>query len=61
MDEMTSPAPAGWLEALARSEARLAAGEIMSGDAIMRELREAAERLEARAKNRGQRGAAPRR
>jgi hypothetical protein len=32
--------PPGWLEALARSEAQVAAGQIFSGEAIMRELDE---------------------
>jgi len=50
MDDNSLPkrAPAGWLEALARSEAQLAAGQIVSGEEIMRELDESSARLEAR-------------
>jgi hypothetical protein len=40
-------APAGWLESLARSEAQLAAGEIVSGEEVLRELDEAVAQLEA--------------
>jgi predicted transcriptional regulator len=39
--------PAGWLEAIAEGEADLAAGRIVPGDEIMRELRESLARLEA--------------
>jgi hypothetical protein len=51
MDETpTRPiAPAGWLEALAESEADLAAGRIVPGDEVMRDLTESLARLEARA------------
>jgi len=55
------PAPAGWLEALARSEAQLAAGQIVSGDEIMRELRESIAQLEATRADKPKRGTAPRR
>ena len=44
-----SAAPAEWLEALARSAADLAAGRIVSGEAIHRELQESITRLEAKA------------
>jgi hypothetical protein len=49
MDDNPIPklAPAGWLEALARSETQLAAGQIVSGEEIMRELDESIARLEA--------------
>jgi hypothetical protein len=43
-----APAPAGWLEALQRSEAQLAAGQTVPGDAVMRELQESIARLEAK-------------
>jgi hypothetical protein len=39
---------AGWLEALAESEAQLAAGQIVSGEEVMRELRESIDRLEVK-------------
>ena len=39
--------PAAWLEAIAEGEADLAAGRIVPGDEIMRELRESLARLEA--------------
>jgi len=41
-------APAGWLEALARSVAQIAAGLIVSGEEIMRELDESIALLEAK-------------
>ena len=45
MDETpTRPiAPAGWLEALAESEADLAAGRIVPGDEVMRDLTDASD------------------
>jgi hypothetical protein len=39
--------PTGWLEALAESDAGLAAGRIVPGDVMMRDLRDAMARLEA--------------
>ena len=42
-------APAGWLEVLAESEADLAAGRIVSGDEVMRDLHDGLARLEAKA------------
>jgi hypothetical protein len=48
MDDI--PAPAGWLEALAESEAQLAAGQIVAGDQVMRELDECVAQLEGRQK-----------
>jgi hypothetical protein len=53
--------PAAWLEALARSEAELAAGLIVSGDEVLRELDECADRLEAKRVAGPPRKAAPRR
>jgi hypothetical protein len=41
-------APAEWLDALAESEAQLAAGQTVSGEAVRDKLREAIARLEAR-------------
>jgi hypothetical protein len=51
------PAPAGWLEALARSEAQLAAGQLVPGEEIMRELHESIARLEAKQAVKSERGA----
>lgn len=41
--------PAGWLEALAESDADLAAGRIVSGDVVMRDLKDSLDRLDAKA------------
>jgi hypothetical protein len=49
MDDMLNPVPAGWLEALAESEADLAAGRVVPGDLIMRDLRDSLAQLEAKA------------
>ena len=43
----TAIAPAGWLEAVAESEADLTAGRIVSGEVVMRDLTESLARLEA--------------
>ena len=48
MDDTPAIAPAGWLEALAESEAQLAAGQIVNGDEVMRELDDCIARLEAK-------------
>ena len=40
-------APAGWLEALAESEAELAAGQTVPAEAVQQRLRDAIARLEA--------------
>jgi hypothetical protein len=63
MDDTPTPAiaPAGWLEALAESEAQLAAGQIVSGEEVMRELDESIARLEAKHAAEPRRRAAPRR
>jgi predicted metalloprotease with PDZ domain len=53
--------PAEWLEALAESEAQLAAGQTVPGDEIMRELHESIARLEANRADKPRRGATPRR
>lgn len=42
------PAPAGWLEALAESEAELAAGLTVPGEVVHQELRDAIARLKAK-------------
>lgn len=54
MDDAPTPsmAPAGWLEALAESDDDLAAGRIVSGDVVMRDLRDSLARLEAKAATR---------
>ena len=41
--------PIEWLEALAESEADLAAGRVVPGEVVMRELRESLVRLETKA------------
>ena len=48
MVETPKHAPDGWLESLERSEAQLAAGEIVSGDNVMRELHASVARMEAK-------------
>ncbi len=47
--------PAGWLEALAESEADLAAGRIVAGDDVMRDLRDSLARLDAKASHKDER------
>jgi len=42
-------APAGWIEALAESDADVAAGRIISADMVMRDLKDRLDRLEAKA------------
>ena len=63
MDETPTPAtaPAKWVEALAESEAQLAAGQIVDGADVMRELEERIARLEAKPTARLHRRAASRR
>jgi hypothetical protein len=63
--------PAGWeppmpgeaelLASLAQSEAELSAGQIVSGDEVLRELDESIARMEAKRAGRTPRGAAARR
>jgi hypothetical protein len=50
MDDNPTPAPVptGWLEALARSEAQLAAGLTVPGEAVRQRLHAALARLEAK-------------
>ena len=55
----TRAVPAGWLEAIAESEAELAAGLTVPGDEVMRELYESIARLEARQTGDKDRGGAP--
>ena len=55
----THPVPAGWLDAIAKSEAELAAGLTVAGDEVMRELYESIARLEARQTGDKDRGGAP--
>jgi hypothetical protein len=49
MDDHTNPVPAEWLEALEESDADIAAGRIVSGEAVIRELYASLARLEAAA------------
>ena len=60
MDEITTarPVPSGWLDAIAESEAELAAGLTVPGDEVMRELYESIARLEARQTDDKDRGGA---
>jgi hypothetical protein len=49
MDEITPtthPVPAGWLEALARSDAELAAGLTVPAETVHRRIRESIARIE---------------
>ena len=43
-----APVPAGWLEALEESDADIAAGRIVSGDIVLRDLKDSLARLEAK-------------
>ena len=52
MDNNRPPVPAEWLEALAESDADLAAGRIVSGVEVLRDLQESLARLEAKAATR---------
>ena len=54
-------APSGWLEALARGEAQIAAGQVVSGDVIRSRIRAAIERMERRADLEDGSNVAPRR
>jgi D-aminopeptidase len=55
------PAPAGWLEVFARGEAQIAAGQIVSGEQIMREIRKSIAWLETKQTKEPKRRIAPRR
>jgi hypothetical protein len=44
------PAPSGWLEALERAEADLAAGRVYDGAAVRQRLRDSIKRMQAEAK-----------
>jgi len=48
MDAVPDNTPPAWLDILGESEAELAAGLVVSGETVMRELREAIARLEAK-------------
>jgi len=54
-------APAEWSEAIAKSEAQLAAGETVPATLIRQRLRESIARLEAKQADEAQRKAVPRR
>jgi hypothetical protein len=47
MDDTPNPVPAEWLDALAESEAQLAAGQTVPAAEVMRGLRDGIARLEA--------------
>ena len=57
MEEPTRPAPADWLAALDESDADLAAGRIVSGESVIRELYASLARLETAAEPDRQQGA----
>ena len=62
MDEIaptTHQAPAGWLEALARSDAELAAGKTVPASAVHRRIREAIARMEEKRAAEANRPVAP--
>jgi len=59
--EPPMPSEAELLASLARSEAELAAGQIVSGDEVLRELDESIARMEAKRAGRTLRGTATRR
>jgi hypothetical protein len=50
MDDAPTPviAPSGWLDALAKSEAELAAGHTVPGDVVHQRIRDTIARIEAR-------------
>jgi hypothetical protein len=49
MDNNLPTAPTDWLEALAESDADLAAGRIVPGEVVLRDLKDSLARLEAKA------------
>jgi hypothetical protein len=63
MDDIPRPVlpPTDWLEALAESEADLAAGHIVSGEVVMRELHENLARVETKKAAKLARKSTPRR
>jgi len=48
MDTIPDKTPATWQEILEESEAELAAGQIISGEQVMRDLKDALARLESK-------------
>jgi hypothetical protein len=50
-EQPPTPAPAGWLEALAESEAQLAAGQTVPADTVHQGLRDSIARPEAKRAN----------
>lgn len=48
MDDMPRQPPQEWLDAMAESEADLAAGRLVDSETVCRELRERIARMEAR-------------
>jgi PHD/YefM family antitoxin component YafN of YafNO toxin-antitoxin module len=48
MENLSSQAPPGWLDALAESESQLAAGQTVASESMMQRLRESIARLEAK-------------
>jgi hypothetical protein len=60
MDDTPTPVPPEWLQALAESEAQLAAGQIVPGAEVTRGLREGIARLEDKQAASGRKAAARR-
>ena len=58
-DDAPRPPPAGWLEALERSEADLAAGRVVPGEVVMERLRRTIAEMEAEQHATGPAEAAP--
>jgi predicted transcriptional regulator len=52
VDDTRKPAPASWLEALATSDAELAAGLTVPGEKVLQELDDSIRRLESEQKSR---------
>lgn len=56
-DTASRPAPAGWLEALERSEADVAAGRTVPLEPVLARMRESINRMEARQAGQGAKAA----
>lgn len=59
LDDTLRPPPAEWLEALARSEADLAAGRVVPGEVVMERLRQTIAEMEAEQRRAGPTEVAP--
>ncbi len=61
MNEPINTPPADWLGDIAESEAQLAAGQVVSGESVLQELRDGIAQLKAQLTGNRQRPAAQRR